>query len=170
MTSLVKAAAFPLMISARLISDLGEVDSAARGLWISRGFARVRYDVVTQYRAVFASDAAPAAPGAPGASAAPAPPVRPLAVPLPAGAKAGDVVGVLDAEGVAHALSVPPARSASAAPASTLQASAPAECSWGEPAAELDPNELAQGDALGQLLLSHWAAERVEELVCRRCP
>ena len=39
------------------------------------------------------------------------------------------------------------------------------EGSWGDPASEFAPSELATGGQLGSLLLSNWAAERVDELL-----
>lgn len=131
------------------------------------------YDTVTHYRALFAPEADDEAAAPPltargrvagtasrGASASA--PRRPLAVECPTGAQPGDSLVACDADGVAHMVSVPPNASAGV----PFEVMVPyAKDGWGDACNEFAPGTLAQADSLASLLLSSWAAERVDELL-----
>lgn len=91
-----------------------------------------------------------------------------LTIRCPQGAAAGDTLVVMDASGVTHLVSVPSGAVAERGlVADTFSADIPAEAGGlgGDPASGFGPNELATGGQLGSLLLAHWAAERVDELL-----
>lgn len=74
-------------------------------------------------------------------------------------------LAVVDAEGVTHVVSAPRTSSGRAHEVYLFESSVPSEVPWGAPTSDFPPSELATGDHLGALLLSNWAAERVDELL-----
>ena len=105
------------------------------------------HDTITHYRALFGSAINP--PNSPNNS--PSAEVRTVHAVLPAGVTAGEVIGVADADGVAHLVSSPPPQqqqSDDGATGTTTATFHVASGSWGRPRGEMPPGELYAGAEL----------------------